>query len=164
MFTSSTSKNYFISSSLICTFNNILFMSLRMQICIQIIWLIILFQRFLATMAKEFYTLSICHLDRTKCPIKHDILRICRHHSERRDGIIMLSHILWTAARQTPLSRGFPRQEYWIGLPFPPPRGSSWPRDQIRVSCIAGEFFTVWATTEPLRHFIMSFIIGTHGV
>ena len=26
-----------------------------------------------------------------------------------------------TAARQAPLSMGFPRQEYWSGLPFPPP-------------------------------------------
>ena len=25
----------------------------------------------------------------------------------------------WTAARQAPLSMGFPRQEYWSGLPFP---------------------------------------------
>ena len=27
----------------------------------------------------------------------------------------------WTVARQAPLSRGFPRQEYWSGLPFPSP-------------------------------------------
>ena len=27
----------------------------------------------------------------------------------------------WTAARQTPPSMGFSRQEYWSGLPFPPP-------------------------------------------
>ena len=27
----------------------------------------------------------------------------------------------WTVARQAPLSVGFPRQEYWSGLPFPPP-------------------------------------------
>ena len=26
----------------------------------------------------------------------------------------------WTAAHQAPLSMGFPRQEYWSGLPFPP--------------------------------------------
>ena len=26
----------------------------------------------------------------------------------------------WTAARQAPLSMGFPRHEYWNGLPFPP--------------------------------------------
>ena len=28
---------------------------------------------------------------------------------------------LWTAAHQAPLSSGFSRQEYWSGLPFPPP-------------------------------------------
>ena len=27
----------------------------------------------------------------------------------------------WTVARQGPLSMGFPTQEYWSGLPFPPP-------------------------------------------
>ena len=27
-------------------------------------------------------------------------------------------------------------------------RGSSWPRDQARVSCIAGRRFTIWATRE----------------
>ena len=29
--------------------------------------------------------------------------------------------IPWTVARQTPLSMGFSRQEYWSGLPFPSP-------------------------------------------
>ena len=28
---------------------------------------------------------------------------------------------LWTVARQAPLSEGFSRQEYWSGLPCPPP-------------------------------------------
>src|SRR5574341_460593 len=28
---------------------------------------------------------------------------------------------LWTVACQAPLSMGFPRQEYWNGLPFPSP-------------------------------------------
>ena len=37
-----------------------------------------------------------------------------------------LSHVQlfatpWTVARQAPLSTGFPRQEYWSGLPFPSP-------------------------------------------
>ena len=27
----------------------------------------------------------------------------------------------WTVARQAPLFMGFPRQEYWSGLPFPSP-------------------------------------------
>ena len=48
----------------------------------------------------------------------------------------MLSHFsrgqlfatLWTVAHQAPLSMGFSRQEYWSGLPFPPPGGLSEPR------------------------------------
>ena len=31
------------------------------------------------------------------------------------------SVILWTVACQAPLSVGFPKQEYWGGLPFPSP-------------------------------------------
>ena len=37
----------------------------------------------------------------------------------------------------------------WVGIPFS--RGSSWPRDQTRVSCIAGRFFTIWVTREARR-------------
>ena len=29
----------------------------------------------------------------------------------------------WAAARQAPLSMGFSREEYWSGLPRPPPPG-----------------------------------------
>ena len=28
---------------------------------------------------------------------------------------------MWTVAQPAPLSMGFPRQEYWSGLPFPSP-------------------------------------------
>ena len=40
----------------------------------------------------------------------------------------MLSHVQllatpWTVAHQAPLSMGFSRQEYWSGLPCPPPGG-----------------------------------------
>ena len=31
------------------------------------------------------------------------------------------SATLWTLAHQAPLSMGFSRQEYWSGLPCPPP-------------------------------------------
>ena len=34
----------------------------------------------------------------------------------------------------------------WVAIPFS--RRSSWPRDPIQVSRIAGGFFTPWATTE----------------
>ena len=36
----------------------------------------------------------------------------------------------------------------WVAIPFS--RGSFWPRDQTQVSCIAGGFFTIWATREGL--------------
>ena len=36
-------------------------------------------------------------------------------------GFIQLFVTLWTIAPQTPLSMGFFRQEYWSGLPYPPP-------------------------------------------
>ena len=43
-----------------------------------------------------------------------------------RGPVQSLSHVRlfvtpWTAAHQAPLSMGFLRQEYWGGLPFPPP-------------------------------------------
>ena len=36
----------------------------------------------------------------------------------------------------------------WVAIPFS--RGSSWPRDQTQVSCMAGRFFIIWATREAL--------------
>ena len=35
---------------------------------------------------------------------------------------VRLFATLWTVAHQAPLSMAFSRQEYWSGLPFPPPR------------------------------------------
>ena len=37
----------------------------------------------------------------------------------------------------------------WFAIPFS--RGSSWPRNQTQAFCIAGRFFTIWATREALR-------------
>ena len=57
----------------------------------------------------------------------------------------------WTVAQQAPLSVGFPRQEYWSGLPFPSPRDFRDPGMELGspVSplppALAGGFFT----TEP---------------
>ena len=43
----------------------------------------------------------------------------------------------------------------WVAIPFS--RGSSRPRDQTQVSCIAGRFPTIWATREA---FLMGFLCG----
>ena len=59
---------------------------------------------------------------------------------------VQLSVTPWTMAHRAPLSTGFSRQEYWSGLPsllleiF-------LTRDWTCVSCIAGRFFAIWATT-----------------
>ena len=59
----------------------------------------------------------------------------------------VLSHVqlfatLWTIAHQAPLSMGFSQQEYWSGLPCPPP-GVFLTQGSNPVSCIAGRFFTI---------------------
>ena len=65
---------------------------------------------------------------------------------------VWLFAIPWTVAHQAPLSMGFFRQDYWSGLPFPPPEGSSQPRDRTHVfsiSCLAGKFFTPQSLGKP---------------
>ena len=44
--------------------------------------------------------------------------------------------------------KGSPRILEWVAYPFC--RGSSWPRNWTRVSCIAGGFFTNWAMRKPI--------------
>ena len=65
-------------------------------------------------------------------------------------AVLSLSHVQlfatsWTLARQAPLSVGFPRQEYWSGLPFPSPGGLSHPGREpasLLFPAFVGEFFT----------------------
>ena len=60
---------------------------------------------------------------------------------------------LWTVAHQAPLSMGFPRQEYWSGLPFPPPGDLPGPGikpESLASSTLTGGFFTTEAPGKPL--------------
>ena len=57
----------------------------------------------------------------------------------------------WTVALQTPLSIGFSRQEYWSGLPCPPPEDLPDPGIEPRSltsPALAGRFFTTSTTWE----------------
>ena len=47
-----------------------------------------------------------------------------------------------TVAHQAPLSMGFPRQEYWSGLTFPPPRDHPDPGIEPVSLALAGRFFS----------------------
>ena len=62
---------------------------------------------------------------------------------------IWLFVTLWTVAGQVPLPMGFPRQEYWSGLPFPSPAHESekrkWSRSVVPDSWLL-------ATSWPAAH------------
>ena len=56
---------------------------------------------------------------------------------------------LWTVAHQAPLSIGFSRQEYWHGLPRPPPGDLPDPGIEsvsLMLLELAGGFFTITST------------------
>ena len=57
---------------------------------------------------------------------------------------------LWTVSRQVLLSMGFFRQEYWSGLPFPPPGDLPNPRLNLPLLCLLHRkgFFTQCAIKE----------------
>ena len=75
--------------------------------------------------------------------------------------VCVLSHVQLfatprTVSHQAPLSLGFPRQEYWSGLPFPPP--GDLPDPGIEPSslvspALVSAFSTNCATSEALRKF-----------
>ena len=64
----------------------------------------------------------------------------------------------WTVVLQAPLLLGFSRQEYWNGLPFPPPPGDLpdpeiEPRSPV-VSCAGSRFFTTEPSEKPYINII----------
>ena len=65
-----------------------------------------------------------------------------------------LSHVWlfgtpWTVAHQALLSMGFSRQEYWSGLPCPPPGDLSIPGIKPTSLALAGRFFTLEPPGKP---------------
>ena len=59
----------------------------------------------------------------------------------------------WTVAPQAPRSMGFPRQEYWSGLPFPPPGDLPNPRIESASLALAGGFFTTELSGKPTMEY-----------
>ena len=57
----------------------------------------------------------------------------------------------WTVACQAPLFVGFPRQQYWSGLPFPPPGALPDPGIEPESLALAGGFFTIEPTGKPIN-------------
>ena len=68
------------------------------------------------------------------------------------DDVLSHVHLFgtpWPRARQAPLSMGFPRQEYWSGLPFPSPGDLPDSGIEPVSPALAGGFFT---TVPPRRY------------
>ena len=73
-----------------------------------------------------------------------------------RFSCVQLFATLWTVAHQVPLPVGFSRQEYWSGLPCPPPGDLPDPGIEpasFMSPVLAGGFFTTIATSEALSNF-----------
>ena len=69
----------------------------------------------------------------------------------------MLSHVRffatpWTVACQAPLPMGFPRQEYWSGLPCPPPGDLSDPGIEARSPTLHVDSLPSEPPGKPLAH------------
>ena len=65
----------------------------------------------------------------------------------------------WTVAHQAPLSMGCARQEYWSGLPFPPPGDLPNPGIELMFSAapaLARGFFTAEPSEKPYIQDIMT--------
>ena len=58
-----------------------------------------------------------------------------------------------TVAHQAPLSMEFSRQEYWSGLPFPPPGYLPNPGIKSVSPELAGRFFTTELPGKPLEFY-----------
>ena len=65
--------------------------------------------------------------------------------------------IPWTVAHHAPLSMGFPRQEYWSGLPFPSSEDLPDPGIKPVFPALAGRLFT----TEPSGKLIRTLSLAT---
>ena len=64
---------------------------------------------------------------------------------------VRLFVIPWTGGHQPSMSVGFSWQEYWSGLPFPPPRDRPNPGikpESLKSSVLAGRLFTTSAIWE----------------
>ena len=70
-------------------------------------------------------------------------------------GCVQLFATPWTVSHQAPLSMGFPRQEDWSGLPFPPPGDLPDPEVEpasLAFPALTGGFFTTAPLLKPCMY------------
>ena len=62
----------------------------------------------------------------------------------------------WTVGHQAPPSMGFPRQEYWSGLPFPSPGDLPDPGIEPRSPTLQADALTYEPPGKPSRNEVVS--------
>ena len=62
-----------------------------------------------------------------------------------------------TVTFQAPVSMGFPRQEYWSGLPFPSPGDLPDPGIKLASPALAGRLFTTGPPGKPTMDYSVQF-------
>ena len=67
-------------------------------------------------------------------------------------GQVQCIATLWTVACQASLSLRFSQEEYWSGLPFPPPGGLPDPGIESVSPLLAGGFFTTEPSEKPYNN------------
>ena len=81
-----------------------------------------------------------------------DSFRVCVHVCVQLLSRVLLLETPWIVAHQLLLSMGFPRQEYWSGLPFPSPGDLPDPGMESvspATPTLAGRFFTTESPGSP---------------
>ena len=96
--------------------------------------------------------------------VSEDVPRLQDENATAGMHVQLLGHVRlfetpWTVAHQAPLSMGFPRQEYWSGLPFPSP--GYLPNLGIKPAspaspALAGRFFTTELPGKPSLGYSLS--------
>ena len=95
---------------------------------------------------------------RSPSPFKYAFVCVLSHFSH-----VQLFVTPWSIAHQALLFMGFSRQEYWSGLPCPPPGDLPDPEIELTSltsSALIGEFFTISAIWEA-PHLLWKVLIST---
>ena len=99
-------------------------------------------------MAKKNISVSVKIKDLERLRINLINISEEKNFTQVYKSVKSLSHvglfaIPWTIAHQTPLSMGFPRQEYWSGLQFPSPGDPPDPEIKPGSPASQTDFFTI---------------------
>ena len=91
------------------------------------------------------YTDDTTLMAESKEELKSLLMKV-KSESEVAQSLVQLLATPWTSAYQAPLSMGFSRQEYWIGVPLPSPNLLLKPLKLIQRLAITGTVFRIKPT------------------